>query len=200
MTSNTNEVSGQLGEKGAATLRVALRALRAVLEMNRKSSSDDYTGLYNARDEAMADVFDLLRPIYADDGRVVFFGHNSHVMRNYDDIVVRGGRQKSIGSWLAERHGSEYAPIGLFAHEVAWNWPNEVGSGDWTPREDESLEAILNALEEPFIFADLPEATSSGSLFESGQSYQMGHAPPKTSEPVEHFEALFFMAKSRARP
>jgi erythromycin esterase-like protein len=198
--SQGNALTTLLGNTGAATFRVALRSLRALLEMNRSSSNNDYNGAYNARDEAMADVFDLLRPVYADDGRVVFFGHNSHVMRNSDAIVIRGGRQKSIGSWLAERHEDAYAPVGLFAHEVAWNWPNRVGRGDWTPREDESVEAILNSLEEQYLFVDLMEATSRRSLFEEGRTYQMGHAPPKTSEPADHFDALFFMESSQARP
>jgi hypothetical protein len=88
----------------------------------------------------------------------------------------------------------------LFAHEVAWNWPNRVGRGDWTPREDESVEAILNSLEEQYLFVDLMEATSRRSLFEEGRPYQMGHAPPKTSEPADHFDALFFMESSQARP
>jgi hypothetical protein len=146
----------------------------------------------------MADVFDLLRPRFSPDGRVAIFAHNLHNVRRGDELVA-DFTFKSFGSFLAERHGDAYAPIGFFARTVEWNWPNEVGAGSFTGESEEAVETILGGFGEEHLFVDL-RYEGADAVIVPGRAYQMGHGPVATGVPLDHYRALFFMQRSEPRP
>ena len=88
--------------------------------------------------------------------------------------------------------GRAYAPIGFYAREVFWNWPNEVGRGS-SQAYPGDLEYMLGELGSEFLFVDLDRATSDDSIFEPERTYPAGWVD---IIPRNHYRALLYMESS----
>jgi erythromycin esterase len=196
-TNHANTLTNQLGTRRAIYFRTAIRALKATNLEVYYSIRQRKRG-YEGRDRGMADVFDLLRPMYAKHERVAIFAHNSHNRRRGTELDGLG-TYKSFGSHLAERYGDDYRPIGFFAYEVHWNWPGR-SSGSWRAVRRDSIESLLHEFDEKALIVDLHKATGQGKTLEPGRDYYMGHADAVRGVPVHHYDAFFYLKRSEARP
>jgi erythromycin esterase-like protein len=178
--------------------RVALRAIAAFEAETYYLLGDPVRG-YESRDTAMAETFFDLWPLLAPGARVAIFAHNAHIARRSTED--RGEFVfESFGTHVGERLGDRYAPIGLFAHEVAWQWPNEIGRGRVVISSPTAMETILGALDRDHLLVDLEAATGEGRLFAPGREYEMGHGPAAIAAPLTQYRGLFFLRVSEETP
>ncbi len=184
------EVEAAAGALEAGYAAVALRSLRAA--NGEYFHFADYRRSSEARDAGMADVFFAMRALIAPEAKTVVFAHNDHNRRHGDEIRGQGGF-KSYGSWLAERLGDRYVPIGFFAHQVDWHWPNAVGEGSWTATDEHSLEQVLDGVGD-LLLVDL----GRDDVLVPGETYFMGHSNDRRAEPLRHYGVAFFMRHSEA--
>jgi erythromycin esterase len=169
--------------------KLATRALRAndgeyfyMLTDSRKS--------FEARDEGMADAFEVLRSLRAPNQRVAIIAHNDHIMRKRDLVKAPGYEWKSMGTWLGDRLGAKYAPVGLFAYRVELNWdgskverlPERKGSDD--------LEKPLHDLGMPALVVDLAD----NAILDPKRTYAITDL--ERGVPSDHFRALLFLEHS----
>lgn len=145
---------------------------------------------YEWRDEGMADGFDVMRSLRAPGKRVAIIAHNEHIMRKRDVVVSRSYQWKSMGSFLGERHGDKYAPVGLFAQKVSINWDGS-GVEEMPVRDlDGDLEKSLHALGLPAFFLDLAD----NAVLEKAKSYAL--TDNVEGVPLDHYRALVFLEAS----
>lgn len=160
---------------------------------------DDYHRSSAERDHGMADVFERLHAHFAPGQRVVNFAHNAHNRMRSDEI--QGAYSfRSYGTWLAERMGRAYAPIGFFAAKVAWNWgiDHPMGEGEWVAESwIQSVESTIQRLNLSHALVDLERTTAPAGLFVEGEVYEHGLSHER-SPPRDNYRAVFFMEESEA--
>lgn len=147
---------------------------------------------YEARDLGMADGVDVMRAVHAPGKRVALVAHNDHIMRARDELVINAGdyEWKSMGSWLGERLGDAYAPVGLFARRVEYNWDGS-GVAELPLRDGPNdIERPLHDLGVPYLFVNLAD----NAVYDPSKSYAITEA--ETGKPARHFRGIFFLEHS----
>lgn len=191
LTEHATALEAASSREEVALARFAVRSLAALSTMYFYFSSDQRRS-YEARDEGMAEGFGVLRALRAPGQRVAIVAHNEHIMRRRDQLETNGYDWKSMGSWLGERLGDAYAPVGLFAHRVAYNWDGSKVE-ELPPRDGEDdLERQLHRLGLPALFLDLRD----NALLEVGRRYFMTDV--QWGVPADHYRALVFLGDSPA--
>jgi hypothetical protein len=95
-----------------------------------------------------------------------------------------------MGSYLHERLGEKYAPVGLFAHRVDINW-NGAGVQEFPPRDgDDDLEKQLNELGIPALVLDLAD----NAVLTPGREYALSDST--RGVPSRHYRAIVFLEHS----
>jgi erythromycin esterase-like protein len=130
---------------------------------------------YEARDVAMATVYETLRALYFPSAKAILWAHNYHLMKGHDVASDPTGvpSARSMGGLLAKDLGAAYAPIGLSGNDVEIDWPN-VGNGPTNTPSAGSIEATLHALGRPWLLVDL-ESAGVASTIPPGQSLLYGN-------------------------
>jgi erythromycin esterase-like protein len=191
-------VDAELDARQRAFVHVALTSLRAFQAEIYYYVSDPVRS-YEVRDAAAADTFLTLRALLAPGLRVALFAHNWHIERNSTDDT--NWSFESTGTHLAHALGDGYAPIGLFAANVFWNWPDaEIDRGEAHPASLNSIESVLDAYERDYLLVDLEVATAEGGVFDPDRRYEMGHDEIATARPLSHYRGIFFLHESEETP
>jgi erythromycin esterase len=158
----------------ATRVHDAMVAAQATL-IARSSRHAYFTALYNARavvngqnylsgrDATMASNTTWVRENFSTSGRVVFWGHNSHVSRQEMEFSLG----KPAGQFLAEEYGEDYFVIGTMTGSGSFHQWNTIRGElvnqtvTWGPLGGESHEAFLRQRGSlPFILplrGELPE-------------------------------------------
>jgi len=151
-----------------------------------------FPGGHEARDVAMADVFEWQRDRRAPHAKTVIWAHNGHVMLD----GRRARHYLGLGEHLRRRHGSHYRSIGLFAHDVHINWPAVGCGGPFLRFGPDDLETRLDAAGSPYLFVDLGALSDDHPILPGCTRRSFGNYPP--SIPSEHFDGALFLAESPA--
>jgi len=173
-----------------AQLRVAgLRAWQGEIfhsEYNVAPGALDVPASFEARDRGMAYAFETLRATRHGDARTVIWAHNTHIAARQDEIDGYYGGARSMGTFLAERLGTRYAPIGIVGYEVSINWPG-VGEGPLpVPTALDAVEVELHALGRPYLLVDL----ARNALFGPDERHEL---QGDRMVPADQFRGLVFL-------
>jgi erythromycin esterase-like protein len=151
---------------------------------------------FEARDLAMAPVYEMLRSLYFPQKKALLWAHNYHLMRSHpaasDPQGVPGAR--NMGSVLAQDLGDAYAPIGLSGWDVEINWPGTGHGPTSTPSSSSEVEWKLHHLNQPLLLVDLhdpglaPFLTPSAT-YGCGNPWSMGMVPADQWRAVVYFES-----------
>lgn len=169
--------------------RFAARALAANDDQYFYFTTDKRRS-YEARDEGMADGFQVLHALRAPGKRAAIVAHNSHIMQRRGEATTRRDDWRSMGTWLGERLGARYAPVGLVAHRVEYDWDGTAVTKE-RPRDGERhVERTLVELGHPVLFLDL----AANDVLEPGATYDLSHT--ELGVPARHYRALLFLEHS----
>lgn len=189
MTANAAALEASSSHEETELARFAVRAIKGN-EGIYFHGWNDLRKSFESRDEGMADGFVVLRALRAPGKRVAIVAHNEHIMRKRDVLVTDGYDWKSMGSFLAERLGEKYAPVGLFAYRVRINW-------DGSKVEDLPLRNGTNDLERPpheLGISPLVVDLADNALYERKKAYAITEV--ERGVPLDHFRALLFLEES----
>ncbi len=114
-----------------------------------------------ARDQAMAYAFNVLRGLRFPNARTVVWAHNFHLAKR----PVSG--EVTMGSYLAQGLGKSYVDLALVAHETDIDWIG-VGCGPFIPPFPNSVESLLYTLGEPALLVDLAFPGAQAPFIPSG--------------------------------
>lgn len=140
---------------------------------------------FEARDKAMAYVFEHIRKLRVGHARTAIWAANDHIVKHDEEINGTRG----MGTWLEERFGHRYAAVALIAREPVLNW-NFVFCGPF-PIEPGSVEDLLsNAFGEDFLLVD-----TRTPFLERNRLYYVGPGP---YQPRKQWDALVYLRHSPA--
>src|SRR5215831_3292464 len=195
-SAHENEIIAATSREALAEARMASRSLRA-WQGEAYNYTSDLPASMVARDQGMADVLLALRALRFPSARAVVWAHNFHIAAHQEEVQYPFWGAKSMGSFLAERLGDDYGPIGLVGYQVDINWPS-VGCGPQpVPTAANAVERMLHGLGEPFLLIDLATTT----FFASGMSYELGGEQQGQGShmiPAHAFRALVYLDHSPA--
>jgi erythromycin esterase len=195
-TAHENEIIAATSAQALAEARMSSRGLRA-WEGEAFTYNSDLPASMVARDEGMADVFQALRALHFPNARVVVWAHNFHISAHQDEVQYPFSNAKSMGSFLKERLGDDYRPIGLLAYQVDINWPGVGCGAQPLPTAPEAVELMLHGLGEPYLLVDL----GATPFFAPGQTYELGgeyQGQGSHMVPAHAFNALVYLDHSPA--
>lgn len=145
---------------------------------------------FEARDKAMAYVFEHIRKLKVGNARTAVWGHNAHIVHHETEVNGYTG----MGTWLKERFGHKYAVVALTALETFLNW-NFVHCGSGAlPVNPGSVEDVLSGLGEDYLLVDL-DFKGPDPLFEKNGRYELGANP---WIPRRQFEAVIYLRSAPA--
>ena len=153
---------------------------------------------FEARDLAMAPVYETLRQLYFPQKRALLWAHNYHLMRAHPSATespqtgLQGAR--NMGSVLANDLGDAYAPIGLSGWDVEINWPG-VGTGPTSTPASTDLEGMLHALGPPLLLVDLHDS-GLAPFVAPGKAYGWGNPWTMGMVPADQWRAVVYFASS----
>ncbi len=104
------------------------------------------------RDHGMADNLDFLADELYPGKKLIVWGHNSHL--RHRNNAVGHDSARTMGTWVAERRGTELYTVGLYMHRgrTAGNTRRVY---DIRPPQPGSLESILCQVRRRYLFIDL---------------------------------------------
>ena len=109
-------------EREVELARLDLLSLRAWHDSIWHDQQGDERASLEARDAGMAEAFEILRTQSFPDARVAIWAHNWHIATR-NDARTDEYAFRSMGTWLGEQLGEDYAAVGLVAYEMVLNWP-----------------------------------------------------------------------------
>lgn len=146
--------------------------------------------MYEARDEAMAYLFLAIRNLRFPGIKTVIWAHNFHIAKRVQEYVGSA----TMGNFLADTIGEDYAALALVAPEIEIDWPARgCGRVEQVVPAD-SVEQILSKLGAPYLFVDLAFPGESAPLLESGRGYWMSWFPNTVVR--GQWDGIFFLAHS----
>lgn len=150
---------------------------------------------YEARDEAMADVFLTLRGLRYAEQKSVLWAHNFHIAHAYERARGGLGGVRDMGSALRDALGDDYAAVALVGYQVEINWPG-VGTGPLeTPTRADAVETILHGLGPAFLFVDLAFPGAAEPLLARDASYWF-EGEAVRFVPAQQYRAIVFLDHS----
>lgn len=144
---NADTIVQQTSQKDFEIAKLNLTGLRAWEDESYYYTRNNVLSL-NARDQAMAYAFGVLRGLRVPKAKTVVWAHNFHLSKG----KISGAQP--MGSYLAQSLGTSYANLALVAHEVDIDWLR-IGCGAADPPLPDSVEELLHALGEPTLLVDL---------------------------------------------
>lgn len=142
---------------------------------------------FSIRDEAMASNISALNDYSGGKLKIVVWAHNGHVQKIPYSVP---DKVKSMGNWLKEIFGDNYAPFSITAYHVLINWywyPNIKYSQ--YPVIPDSIESILHGLGYQFAFLD-----THGSWLTPSTSYYFRDGDFEV--PSAAFRGVFYLDDS----
>ena len=176
---NGRSIEEQTSEEDFFFARLQVLSLKAWQEEVFLIAGDFARG-FNKRDEGMAKVFFLLREKNFPKAKTVVWAANIHVARA---LVPNGARP--IGSFLADRLGSDYVNFALVAWRSELDYFGECLVEDAVPG---SVAERLHALGEDFLLVDLAR-----SNYLRPRVQEMGTFP---FLPRRHFNGILYQETS----
>ncbi len=152
----------------------------------------DSARMYEARDEAMAYIFLAIRNLRFPGVKTVIWGHNFHIGKEVQEYVGSA----TMGTFLADALGDDYAALALIAPEIEIDWPARGCGRVEQVVPSNSVERVLSELGVPYLFVDLVSPGVSSPLLESGRGYWMSWFPDTVVR--DQWDGLFFLAHSPA--
>ncbi len=158
----------------------------------------DIVKSFEARDLAMAPVYETLRQLYFPQKKALLWAHNYHLMRSHPSVTetqqasLQGAR--NMGSVLAKDLGDAYAPIGLSGWDVEINWPGS-GYGPTSTPSPGDLEAKLRALGPSLLLVDVHDP-GLAPFVAPGEAYGWGNPWTMSMVPADQWRAVVYFASS----
>ena len=189
---NAAALQGSSSARAVEEARLHLVSLRA---METALFNPDPVA-YEARDRGMAELVRRLPALYAPGKKTVVWAWNWHIARGYEDItgwdedpdeLLPRQTARSMGSFLDEALGDDYAPIALIGYQVQCR--SCVGPPPLQVNP-QSVERRLHDLDWPTLLVDLRQPVA---LFPPGETYRVSQ---EWGDPYAQFEALLFLEHS----
>ena len=183
-------------EKALAFGRIALLGLRS-WEDEKFYLNTDVVKSYEARDIAMAEVFQTQREHVFPEKKSLIWAHNFHIEYASHEVDY-GVNGHSMGHYLRQDLGEQYLALGLTAHKTEINWPG-VGCGSTAVPSAGSAEDRLSALGQDYLFVDLAFPGATSPLFEPDVKYEFGIRSAYHAEklvPADQFTGIVFLKHS----
>lgn len=181
--------AGELGTKKFRSW--ALLSLKALEgwegQMFRWGTQNPYT----PRDEAMAYALTEIRRLRFPKAKTIIWAHNGHIMMDGGNVV--GWKAKMMGSFLREKLGANYVPIGLTGYKLETYWPHQTVPNPEIPTSPDSVEVMIHhQTGYDYALLDL-----SGAFLKWGKQYYI-QGPDKSyfQIPKDQFRALFYLGYS----
>ena len=148
---------------------------------------------FEARDKGMADVLLALRNLLYPKAKTLVWAANVHIARNWDAATG----ELSMGTHLGRKLGRDYLPVALAGYDVGVDWGplDRTLCGVKAYHAEDSVEARLHDLGQPFLFADLKFPGGRPPFLAPGTAYHLGE---DTLVPQVHFDALLFLDQPAA--
>jgi len=175
-----------------AEARMALRSLRSWQDQAFYTTTRVRTS-WEARDVAMADLFEARLALDFPDQRVIVWAHNYHLAADHPSIMDTPfvAAAKTLGSELRARRGAAYQSVAITAYRPGIDWPG-VSDGPETLELGATSGAFERLLYEGF---DAPviayDTTSQWTPPEA--SYELSQ---ETMVPSAQYEAILFLRDS----
>ncbi|MEQ1564204.1 MAG: erythromycin esterase family protein [Myxococcota bacterium] len=162
--SHADELAAAAGPDGPGLVRVALTALAGAQDQWQYGYVDVTSG-YEARDAAMAEVLEQMWTLRGSDRRLVVWAHNLHLYRSADQLVGGNMPFRDLGSWLTERYGVDYAPIGQLCGRTSYDWAGTGAVTELAPVDSvEGDLRILTGGEHDALIVDVAAAIAAGGI------------------------------------
>jgi erythromycin esterase-like protein len=149
----------------------------------------DLVQMLEGRDRGMADVLLRMRALRSPGARVAVWAHNTHLAMAQPSVRGHYAGARSMGTFLREIVGDDYAPIALIGYDVQIDWLGQGYGSIGLPMAHDAVELELHALGVPYAYVDLG-ASGEPRLVELGEEIgvQGNHLVPD-----EQFVGLFFL-------
>jgi len=119
------------------------------------SASNDQAAATNVRDAGMATNLELLVDKLYSGKKIMVWAHNGHLVHNARSVPGWSG-WNSMGSFIFKKYGPAAYTLGLYMYQgSAAN--NDGNFFTIPPAPDYSMEGLLHAAGNPYIFTDLSE-------------------------------------------
>jgi erythromycin esterase-like protein len=115
--------------------------------------TSDFTKSLEARDAAMATIFQTMHDFYWPGAKTILWAHNLHLARAQPLAAGDGASFVSMGTLLEKNLGDAYQPIALVANRVGINWPG-TGFGYLPSASGGSVEAKLSSFGHQALLVD----------------------------------------------
>jgi erythromycin esterase-like protein len=156
----------------------------------------DSVHAFEARDQAMANVFQQLRDRYFPKKKALIWAHNIHIVKQHQSALHSwvGGAIVTQGTQLEhELSVGSYRAVAILGFSVAINRPEQRGSVT-SPRAN-SLEVLLHTLEPSALFLDLQRGRARAVLPED-QLVELGAPGVEVLVPERCFDGILFLDQS----
>jgi len=177
-----------------AEARIALTSYQGGVDQFYIASAER---AFEARDLAMAAVFQQLRERYFPDKKALIWAHNIHVVKQHQSVVGSwtGGAIITQGTQLErELAAGAYRAAAIIARTVAVNRPEQHGPVTPSPRTG-SLEAVLDQLGSTALFLDLQQGHAQAVL-PADQVVELGAPGVERLVPERCFDGVLFLPQS----
>ena len=127
-------------------------------EMYDDASSNQFGSLSGsaARDAGMATNLEMLVDNLYAGKKVIVWAHNCHIA--HDASVVYRWGWKNTGNWIFQKYGQLVYTLGLYMYQGSADW-NDRTVYTISPAPDNSVEGLLHAAGDPYVFLDFSNVT-----------------------------------------
>jgi erythromycin esterase-like protein len=157
----------------------------------------DTTASYEARDSAMAQVFETIHDRFHAGVKTMIWAHNWHIARDAADMTGYLFGVHNMGSHLATDLGDDYFPIALIGYDVSINWPGVQQGPIPPPTQDNAVEVMLHGLERPYLLVDLAFPGAAAPFLTPGATYTFG-GEAEDLVPAEQYGGIVYLDSSPA--
>ena len=109
-----------------------------------------------ARDAGMATNLELLVDNLYSGKKVIVWAHNCHIA--HDASVVYRWGWKNTGNWIFQKYGQSVYTLALYMYQGSADW-NDRTVYTISPAPDNSVEGLLHATGDPYVFLDFSNVT-----------------------------------------
>ena len=172
-------------------------ALSISTYVRQHAAGRDLSGM-DIRDRGMADNLDFVLDVLHPRKKVIVWAHNTHIRhrgfgREPAPAAMPAG-QRTMGTWVAERHRAELYTIGLYMYRGAAAYNNRT-IYMVTPVSPGSLEAILHRAPWRYAFVDLsrPEEGPGTAWMRRLLVVKEWGVNPTSFVPRDEYDGLLFI-------
>jgi erythromycin esterase len=156
--------------------------------------NSDVKRSFEARDDAMADVYLAIKKQRYPALKAIVWAHNYHLRMLGAQVMGQGAvGAPTMGTSLAATLGDDYFPVGQIGWDVGIDWPG-VGCGSQPTPDPESMEGLLSQLPVDDVLVDLSFTGAQTPFFTAGKSYL--ESDYESMIPLQQYRALVFLKRS----